>query len=461
MDVRALAVFRISFGVLLMADVLIRLDDLRVFYTDSGVLPRDTLFRYSSHPLVAYVPHSWSGEPVFQYLLFAITGFFAVLLILGYRTRVVTVVSFLLVFSLHVLNPLTLNSGDVLFRRLLFWSIFLPLGATYSYDCLFRNDDREKVSNFASACILLQVVLVYAVNALWKHRGSFWMDRNAVGQVLSLEKFSTSIGSFLVEYPTLTEFFTKSWMIMLTFSVLLLLLTGWSRVLFVFVFITAHLFMAATMKIGLFPYISVAALFLFLPPVFWSTAEKKVAALLPQRYTTVFSGGSELPGSKTSEIKRLAGKLTPLMAVFFAGLLLVNVVNLGYVELGDDTGEFLENFEAKWSMFAPRPPVQDYWMRIKGVTGSDVEIDPMGSKYYTNGTGPPDIYRDARWRKYLSNLDFGGRGPVENSTLEYFCRKPVRSMDLEPKHLVVYSVTNRTGSNTNLTFRNRDVYRCP
>ncbi len=122
-DLRALAAFRIAIGTLVIVDLLLRSRHLTAFYTDDGVLPLEALFSdYSSvHSL-----HAVSGEAWVQALLFCVAGLFALAMIVGYRTRLATIVSWLLLLSLHARNPMILNGGDALFRMLLLWGIFLP-----------------------------------------------------------------------------------------------------------------------------------------------------------------------------------------------------------------------------------------------------------------------------------------------------------------------------------------------
>lgn len=50
-----------------------------------------------------------------------------VLLAIGYRTRLMTVVNFVLITSLQARNILVLHGGDVLMKLLCFWAMFLPL----------------------------------------------------------------------------------------------------------------------------------------------------------------------------------------------------------------------------------------------------------------------------------------------------------------------------------------------
>jgi hypothetical protein len=82
---------------------------------------------------------------------------------------------------LHARNPLVLQGGDVLFRMLLFWSIFLPLGARCSLDALRRRSAEplpDRVSSPCTLALMLQVCFVYWFAAaiksdpVWRHEGS-------------------------------------------------------------------------------------------------------------------------------------------------------------------------------------------------------------------------------------------------------------------------------------------------
>ena len=130
LDLRALALFRILLGVILLVDLAARAGDIGVFYADSGVLPRvDLLDRVDTGATPWSVSlHMISGLPGVQVALFAVAAFCAFCLLIGHRTRLFTVLSWLLLLSLHNRNPAVLNAGDVLFRMLLFWSMFLPSG---------------------------------------------------------------------------------------------------------------------------------------------------------------------------------------------------------------------------------------------------------------------------------------------------------------------------------------------
>ena len=109
-DLRALAMMRIGVGLLLFADLWLRAPDVVAWLTDSGVLPRDLSMDFSND-------YRWSlywlnGSEFWASSLMVIAGIFSVMLVLGLRTRMASVGSFILLVSLHNRNPLLLQGGD-------------------------------------------------------------------------------------------------------------------------------------------------------------------------------------------------------------------------------------------------------------------------------------------------------------------------------------------------------------
>ena len=114
-DYRALGVFRIGVGLMLIVDLVGRAFDLTAFYTDMGVLPRaqlvapvwvDGMFSF----------HTWGGGSVYEGFLFLLAFLLALLVVLGWRTRWVIFLSWIFLVSLHNRNVIILNGGDHLLR---------------------------------------------------------------------------------------------------------------------------------------------------------------------------------------------------------------------------------------------------------------------------------------------------------------------------------------------------------
>ena len=162
-DLRSLAALRIVLALLVLADLASRATDLYAHYTDRGILPRSIL--------LAEALNRWSlslslmsGEFFFQALLFGITALAALGLLVGYRTRLMTVLVWVLLISIQWRNPLVLNTGDTLLRMMLFWGMFLPLGAWWSIDRM-RDRATPRLSmrflSFATVALFLQIAFVY------------------------------------------------------------------------------------------------------------------------------------------------------------------------------------------------------------------------------------------------------------------------------------------------------------
>ena len=177
-DTGSLAVFRIALGLAILADLLIRAPDLGALYTEEGVLPRSLL----DEQVLNLVPHLMFDGALGQGLLFAVEGIVALLLAAGWRTRWVTIASWALLMSLQARNPAVRNGGDETFRLLLFWSMFLPLGASWSVDARRRTAQRRRASLPAAlpAALLLQVALIYPFNALYKDGAAWTSDFTAL-----------------------------------------------------------------------------------------------------------------------------------------------------------------------------------------------------------------------------------------------------------------------------------------
>jgi hypothetical protein len=418
-DVRALAALRIALGALLLADLALRARDLTAFYTDRGVLTR-TGYVATSDPLHLSV-HAASGEAWVQATLFVIAGILAVALLLGYRTTTVTVGSWLLLVSLQNRMPVVLNSGDVLLRVLLFWGMFLPLGARWSVDSHQGRGTPGHVLSVAGVALLLQTVLVYLVNAAFKLGGDVWLAGNGIEYVLSLGQFTVLLGDVLAPVAGWLWPLDYLWLAMLAFSWLLLGLGGRWRGLFVALFVGMHLGMALTMQLGLFPFVSIASLLPFLPATVWDGAAARLGNTSPvgagQRGLSRLS--SWLPRITVSDVPPALGRLrsavtTVVPLVFVVLIVLWNLQHLGLNEVVDgdvspDETEWaleLTRTDQYWNMFAPNPLSVDGWVVAPGLLENGTRVDAFQNGRLTFDR-PPDVsatFPNARWRKYLSRL---------------------------------------------------------
>ena len=284
-DLRSLAAFRIAIGLVLLVDLATRAVDLSDHYTDRGFYPRTARIAlehsdwYDGEIRYEWSLHMLSGEAWAQAALFLLAALFAAGLLVGYRTRLCTIASSVLISSLHARNPLVLDAGDTLLRCLMIWSIFLPLGAVYSID---RRRDagqpgRRQLLSVAGAALLLQVAVMYWFTATAKHDPIWTRDYSAVYYVLNIDIITTPFGHWLLRFPVLLQVLTfiTFWLELVGPCLALCpLLTRWPRAAVVLCFWLLHLGMALTMALGILEWVVMAAWLPFVPGVAWDALSR-------------------------------------------------------------------------------------------------------------------------------------------------------------------------------------------
>jgi len=280
-DLRTLALFRVCLGFVLIGDLLTRVRILTAHYTDYGAWPRMAAetqlreFGFSFHLL--------GGSAAFQAVLFAIAGLLALLLIVGYRTRVVSLLCWVMLLSLNHRNYLVLQSSDSLMLALLFWSLFLPLGARYSVDAALnpRPIGQNSICNLASAALLVQVLSVYFFGALLK-TGDVWrISGDAVYQTLHFSAYASPLGVWIGEalpVEVLRGLTWYTWYIELWGPILVLLPFYYQQIRFVILpgLILLHIGFLLLLTVGIYPFVSITSLLLLLPTRFWDSLQARL-----------------------------------------------------------------------------------------------------------------------------------------------------------------------------------------
>jgi hypothetical protein len=158
----ALSLFRISLGILLTCELILRFRFLHVFYTDEGTMPLRLLLPRIDNLYRAVCLHCHLGELWQQQILLGFQVLVAVLFTLGYRARIMAILSWYLYTSLILRNTWLYFILDRYFYYLLFYSMFLPLDGRWSWS---TKDDHNKASgvfvNPATVALKLLVFWIY------------------------------------------------------------------------------------------------------------------------------------------------------------------------------------------------------------------------------------------------------------------------------------------------------------
>jgi len=100
----AVALYRISLGVMLLFELVTRFNYLHAFYSDEGTLPLRLLRPKIDIVYKIVCVHCYSGSMIYMQLLLSIQVLLAAMLIVGYRTKVASIASWFLYLSLTLRN---------------------------------------------------------------------------------------------------------------------------------------------------------------------------------------------------------------------------------------------------------------------------------------------------------------------------------------------------------------------
>jgi hypothetical protein len=457
----------------LLADLFLRSKVIRSHYTDVGVLPRsEQALLVPAHELSV---HTLSGAFWFQAALFAVAGLVALSLVVGYRTRTATVVSWFLLLSVHNRNPL-IESGGVLLRLLLFWGVFLPLGARWSVDALGRADSRERVTSVASAAVLSQMVLLYGSNLIWKLASPLWLDGYGMNRAFSRRMSTRWLGDVLAQHPDLLHLLSPTWPLLLFCSPFLLLSTDRRRTAIVAAFVAFHLAMSLSLVLGVFTLALVVGLLPFLPASVWDALERRSPSALESPgdwlHATLPHGPSVAPSADV----RSAIRQTKPYAV--GGLLFVvvcwNVATIGGVydvpglESGppeDATLVEAAGLDQSWGVYARFHEHGDAWYVVPGnlTNGSRVDVFHRRPVRWER---PPDVsntYPNTFWQKYLLVVYRFEPDRQERNFARYLCNRWNGNRETPVRNVSVYVVhqETRVGEPEPTTRRHLHAERCP
>jgi predicted DCC family thiol-disulfide oxidoreductase YuxK len=303
LDPRSLGLGRIALGLALLWDLLRRVPVLRDFYSNLGLIPNHTVLWRPPHPrLFSVFFMSSLPEESALWFLFAFACFFC--LLIGYRTRLAQVLSFVMATSLHNRILFAENWGAVALAVLMVWTMFLPLGQRFSVDAVRTSlrarrgetpeqlaaglppPDMRATTSLAVLGLLLQIGVIYWFNFASK-TGATWRDGSAIHYVLHQERIVTPVGLLVREHLpyAATQLLTKATLAieaMVPFLVLTPLFWRWTRFAAALLLLGLHGSIALLVNLGIFS----GAMCAFLPYLLTDAQWALAARLVPKRGRT-------------------------------------------------------------------------------------------------------------------------------------------------------------------------------
>lgn len=271
-DLRTLALFRIALALVIIVDICNLWPNAFAFFDDRGLFPR-------GHAIARRSVYYWSlyylsGHVAWAYALFTVTVLSALALLFGYRTRLATIVCWVLLASLSTRINIFASGADMQINLLLFWSMFLPLGARFSIDaalCKTPKSTAPVYASMATLALLLQEAYLYFFGALLKN-GSAWKNDTALYYSLNSSEINSPFSSLLTHSPELMEWLTAYVWSLEFFAIFLLfspVRTVLCRLIILPLLVLLHVCIAIFLAVAFFPVVSICGLTVFIPSAVW------------------------------------------------------------------------------------------------------------------------------------------------------------------------------------------------
>jgi predicted DCC family thiol-disulfide oxidoreductase YuxK len=281
-DTRSLAVMRVGFALIVLFDFLVeRLPNLTAHYGNGGVFPSEVIrIGLWSTPLPRLFDFL-DSFPALPLCILIVGIFAAVFLLIGWHTRLATIVVWLSVFLIHTLNPVILQGGDVLLRLCMFIGIFLPLGARFSVDsALSYREPPKRVRSAWTGVYLLQDAMIY-IFAVFSKTGLEWTTYGtAVYFALSIDQLATPLGVFTRHFPLFMMFLTFAVTLLQASAIFLLfspIMTVAVRSVALAALLIMHISFGLHMHLGPFSWVACTALIGFVPTRWWDVLHSFLA----------------------------------------------------------------------------------------------------------------------------------------------------------------------------------------
>ena len=267
-DASMLGVFRIIMGFIFLLNGLSLVEDFFYWYGvgNESLVPLVDSFHFYQDTrinLFKILPHhtASAGLILFFYIVFS------AFVMLGYQTRVSSIILFILMVSLQNRNYAILNSGDTVMRCLLFAMIWAPCGRCYSLDSSQERKRGRYISKtvpiMGIRLIQIQFAIIYLSTALFKFDGMDWVEGTAVYYTARLENFQRLVIPVLFDHLVLVKIMT--WFALMTeFAMGTLVWVKELRPWVLLFGILLHLGIELTMSIGFFEWVMLAGYLVFI-----------------------------------------------------------------------------------------------------------------------------------------------------------------------------------------------------
>lgn len=418
---KGLSFLRISVALIWFFNLITRGATFNLHFTEGGLLPfglaqllsdnQDSLFLYG---IFEHFPYQ---------IVFVASFFCAFFLLIGYRTKYISFISFFLMLAIDSRNQFLLNAGYETCRVLMFWMIFLPIDRHYSYKDFYLKEKNLNIEYRSWFCVglITQVTLFYLFGGILKDS----LHWTSLGDAIEM-----AMANHFMAYPwaNVISNWDPDWLKILTniviiieFSVPILLLFTWHKIRLrkaVIVFLVSfHSLIFIFFKIGFLPILNIAAVIALWP----FDSKNKINPHLP------------------------VIEWSALLMIFY--LILINVNSIPGIQERVDQTIFKPSrtllMDQSWMFFAPFPYAFDGWWSIEAVDKDDkkVQLRIDGNIMQVD---PKDFYWNTvkmEEKTFLIHMLKPHFVDLRKHTLNWLCHNHKWNKSISTIHFIFYRIT--------------------
>lgn len=420
---------RIGVALVVIADLLIRGSDLSAHYTNEGLWPTHVIHNFG-WKTGFWSLHELNGSFAWAFSLFAIHLLFAFFLLAGYKTKLSTIIVWLLYISLHNRNLFVNQAGDDLLRLVLFWGMFLPWNAYYSSDSkYFKYEPSQKY--IANAGYLLLIASVYFFTVILKYSPEWRGDGTAVYYALSLDQLRLpGVGDWLYAHEGVMKFLTHFCYYAEIIIPLLIILPsrkGYLRLIAFILIIILHTGIGLTLYVGLFFVINMVTAIGLIPAFVMDKIEEKLPFFRNEKPSVI---------ARYQRIKITTPR-------YLSNSMCIVVIIISLIFNLSSAKEFNYNLRSEvivpvnvlrldqyWGMFSPYVIKRDGWFVYHGMDSIGRQWDLRLNQDYVDYKKPEHVvsmYKSDRWRKLAEHM----QSPDYTFLRPLYCRYIIKKWNKE------------------------------
>ncbi|SHF95656.1 DCC1-like thiol-disulfide oxidoreductase family protein [Ornithinibacillus halophilus] len=250
------SILRIGFGILILYLYAINYSYRHLLWGYNSLANTEYSQLFKSFSL-----YQFGNSNLFFEIIFHLGILIAIMFTLGYKTRIVSVLNFIFLFSIHQENPTILDGGDNIMIIVLIYLIFVKTNAYFSVDKYLSQGKVKRYSdnfyvniihNFGVLAIILQLCILYLNSSLYKVMGEVWQNGTAIYYILQVKEFNLPWVTTIVNSSDFLIVFITYFTILMQLAFPFMLLNRVTKYIALACVVPMHLGIAFVM--GLIPF---------------------------------------------------------------------------------------------------------------------------------------------------------------------------------------------------------------